>query len=195
MQLEPLIAQYGLLALFLGAGIEGETVVLLGGAFAHRGSFSPVAAVAAAATGSFIADQLFFLIGRRFREHRWVVKVRQRPVYARAAKIFDKHPVAFVFGFRFVYGMRTVSPIAIGTTTLPAARFALLNAMAALLWATVFITLGYSFGAGLEAMLGRIHNVGHFALIAAGAALAVGLIAWAVHRRRVAYDDDETPSG
>ena len=60
MTLEAVLSQYGFAALFLGAGIEGETVVVLGGVMVHRGLIAYPAAIAAAALGSFIADQIFF---------------------------------------------------------------------------------------------------------------------------------------
>ena len=69
MSIELLITRYGLAAVFLGAGIEGETMVVTGGLLAH-GGLMPVTGVAiAAAAGSFVADQLFFAAGRRFRDH------------------------------------------------------------------------------------------------------------------------------
>ena len=71
MTLELLIAKYGLLAVFLGAGIEGETMVILGGVFAHRHLMTYWEAAAAATAGSFIADQLFFFAGRHARRWPW----------------------------------------------------------------------------------------------------------------------------
>lgn len=153
MTLEAVLSQYGLAALFLGAGIEGETVVVLGGVMVHRGLIAYPAAIAAAALGSCIADQIFFALGRRFRDHRYVRRVQQKAAFRRAIDVFEQRPVLFVFGFRFLYGLRTVSPIAIGTTALPASRFMAINALAAVVWATVFVTLGYLFGEGIEAAL------------------------------------------
>ncbi|WP_375403439.1 hypothetical protein [uncultured Sphingomonas sp.] len=69
MTLDPLVARYGLLALFLGAGIEGETTATLGGVFAHRGSF-PLPAAMAAAGGSFAADQILFAVVQLVRWRR-----------------------------------------------------------------------------------------------------------------------------
>ncbi len=171
MNLEALLAQFGLPAIFLGAAAEGETAVLLGGMIVHRGLVGFGPAIAAAALGSFLADQLFFFLGHRFRDHPRVLRIRARPAFQRASAAFSRYPTAFVFAFRFLYGLRTVSPLAIGTTGFPARRFLLLNALAALLWATVFITLGYLFGQSVEAVFGRIRPVEHVLL--AGIALAV----------------------
>ena len=149
--IESLIARYGLFALFLGAAFEGETVVVIGGIMVHRDLLPFLPAIAVAACGSFIADQIFFWIGRRHRDHRFVVRMKRRPAFARAVAAFERHPVAFTFAFRFLYGLRTVSPIAIGTTRLTTARFVTINAVAALAWAATFILLGYCFGHAFEA--------------------------------------------
>lgn len=184
MTLEAVLSQYGLAALFLGAGIEGETVVVLGGVMVHRGLIAYPAAIAAAALGSCIADQIFFALGRRFRDHRYVRRVQQKAAFRRAIDVFEQRPVLFVFGFRFLYGLRTVSPIAIGTTALPASRFMAINALAAVVWATVFVTLGYLFGEGIEAAFGRVRDVGHVLLPVLAVRLLVGLAAHFRHRRR-----------
>lgn len=182
MTLEAILSQYGLAALFLGAGIEGETVVVLGGVMVHRGLIAYPAAIAAAALGSFVADQIFFALGRRFRNHRYVQRVQQKAAFRRAIDVFERRPV--LFGFRFLYGLRTVSPIAIGTTALPASRFMAINALAAMVWATVFVTLGYLFGQGIEAAFGRVRDVGHVLLPVLAVLLLVGLAAHFRHRRR-----------
>ena len=116
LTIEALIARYGLAAIFIGAGIEGETSVLAGGLFAHEGMLSLPGAMIAAASGSFLADQAFFAAGRRFRDHRWVQRAQHKPAFAKALETLERHPIGFIFAFRFLYGLRTVSPIAIGTT-------------------------------------------------------------------------------
>lgn len=183
MTIETLIARYGLFALFAGAGIEGETMVVLGGIMVQRGVFPFAGAVLAAAAGSFIADQLFFAGGRRFRNHPRVRRIAVRPAFARALRAFERRPTLFVFAFRFLYGLRTVSPVAIGTTHLPTARFMLLNGAAALLWATIFVSIGYWFGHGLSAAIGRW--LPSWQVLTAGgiAAVLAGAIAWIWRRR------------
>ncbi len=184
MTIEALVARYGVAALFLGAGIEGETVVVLGGIMVHRGALPFAGAVLAAALGSFVADQLFFAGGRRFRDHARIRRIAARPAFARALTAFERRPTLFVFAFRFLYGLRTVSPVAIGTTRLPAMRFVLLNGAAALVWATMFVSIGYWFGHGLTEAIGRW--IPSWQVLAAGGAaivLAAG-VAWGVRRRQ-----------
>ncbi len=157
MALDILIARYGLVAVFLGAGIEGETSVIGAGLLAHEGLLDPYAVAAAASAGSLVADQLFFLIGRLFRHRPRVEAVLQRPSVERVMHMLERHPTAFIFGFRFLYGLRTISPIAIGTTAVPTARFLIVNLAAAILWGALFTALGYGFGSGLERLVGKLH--------------------------------------
>lgn len=183
MTIETLIARFGLAAVFFGAGIEGETMVVTGGVLSHDGLLPVFGVAIAAAAGSFVADQAFFAIGRRFREHPRVRRIEAKPAFAKALDLFERHPTAFVFGFRFLYGLRTVSPMAIGTTRLPTARFAVLNLAAATLWAALFTGIGYVFADGIERLFGRIKSVEHVVI---GVLIAAMVVAGAMHlwRRR-----------
>ncbi|AGH48212.1 hypothetical protein G432_02420 [Sphingomonas sp. MM-1] len=178
MTVEALIARYGLLAIFIGAGVEGETVVVTGGLLAHQGLLPLPGAMIAAALGSCLADQLFFAAGRRFRDRPRVRRLIARPAFARAFAMFERHPLAFVFGFRFLYGLRTVSPIAIGTSRLPARTFLLMNAIAAAIWGVVFTGIGYAFGQGIERLFGRLRTAEHVIAAVAGVAIILLAATW-----------------
>lgn len=175
MAIETLLARYGLAAVFLGAGIEGETIVVTGGLLAHNGLLPFFGVAIAAAAGSFIADQLFFALGRRFRDHSRIKRIEAKPAFARALTLFEHHPTAFVFGFRFLYGLRTVSPIAIGTSAIRTHRFAAINAAAAAVWAVLFTGIGYVFADGIERFFGKIKSVEHVVIgVLVGAAIIGG---------------------
>ena len=184
MSMEALLQHYGLAALFVGAAIEGETVVVGGGLLAHKGYVPLAGAMAAASAGSFVADQLFFLAGRRFRDHRWVRRVTEKPAFARALAALERYPIGFIFAFRFIYGLRTVSPVAIGTSRVDARTYLIVNVVAAIVWGVAFTAIGYAFGhqvehllhrftPGLPLMLGAVGMLGGLAL-----AVHVGRLAW-----------------
>jgi membrane protein DedA with SNARE-associated domain len=186
MTIETLIAHYGLAAILIGAGVEGETVVIAGGVLAHRGLVPLWAAGVAAAIGSFAADQLFFAAGRYFRDYPRIRRMEQRPAFAKALVTLEHHPVMFIMGFRFLYGLRTISPIAIGTSHIRARTFVLLNALAAIVWAVIFTGIGYGFGGGIERLLGKSLSTGRLLPIAAVVIVALlGLaqaVRWLHHR-------------
>lgn len=181
MNIEALVAQYGLIALFVGSGIEGEAVVVAGGLVAHRGLVPLGGAMIAASMGSFIADQIWFQIGRRFRDARSVTRAREKAAFARAIEALERHPVGFIFAFRFIYGLRTISPIAIGTSNVEARTYLLVNAIAAVLWGCAFTLAGYVFGNSFERLFGRFKPHGHQWLYVAGALVVVGAIVGLSH--------------
>jgi membrane protein DedA with SNARE-associated domain len=185
LAIEAIIARYGVWAVLAGAGIEGEAVVVTAGILAHKGLLPIWGVAVAAAVGSCLIDQLWFLLGRYFRASRWVQAAKVRPAFQRALRILEKHPTPFILAFRFIYGMRTVSPIAIGTSAVPARTFVPLNMLAAAIWGPLIAWLGYLFGKALDPWL---HDVKSIILIAAGVAvmIAVGGLAvrWIIRARR-----------
>ena len=184
MTLPELIAHYGLPALFLGAAVEGETVVVAGGVAAHQGLLPLAGAMIATASGSFAADQAWFAAGRHFRDHRRVQQARGKPAFAKAMEWLERYPIGFIFAFRFLYGLRTVSPIAIGTTRVPARTFVLVNAVSAVVWGVVFTTIGYLFGRAFERLVGRVTAHWPWAVAAlAVAGIGFALLRWRKGRR------------
>ena len=186
MSIESLIEHYGLVALLLGAGLEGEAVVITGGVLAHRGLVPIGGAMTATAAGSFLADQLLFLAGRKFRTHRWVVGLHAKPAFGRAISLIERYPIGFIFAFRFLYGLRTISPIAIGTTHVRMRTYLLVNAASAIVWAITFTSIGYLFGHALEALLGKLLTPTHigiaFVVIGASTLLILAIRRWRCHR-------------
>ncbi|WP_375291219.1 DedA family protein [Qipengyuania sp.] len=189
MNLSQLISDYGLWAVGLGAGIEGETVLILGGMAVHRGLLPLVPAILAAAAGSFVADQIFFAIGRRFRDAPRVMRLRKGKAYGRAMAAFHRHPTGFVFAFRFIYGFGTISPLAIGTSDLPASRFVIVNALAALVWSSIVIGAGYAAGQTIEAVFGRIRPFAHVVVPAIVVTLVLALVVRRIFRSRMRKGD------
>ena len=141
-------------------------------------------AMIVAVLGSFTADQAWFQIGRRYRDHRWVVRARRQPAFARAIRALERHPVGFIFAFRFLYGLRTVSPIAIGTSSVAARTYLAVNAAAALVWGCTFTLVGYVFGSAFEEFLGRLRPHGRDWLWIALALVVAGAIVGIVYKWR-----------
>lgn len=154
-EIESLIAHYGLIAIVIGAALEGETVAMIGGMSAHRGLFALPAAWAAVLAGTMIADQGLYYAGRMLKDQPRILRLRATDRFQKAQRLFERHPQSFVLLFRFLYGMRTVSPLLIGTSGFPPARFAVLNLIAAMFWATLFVGVGFMFGIGIERLFAR----------------------------------------
>lgn len=59
-----------------------------------------------------------------------------------------------------------------------------INALAATVWAAVFVTLGFVFGEGIEAVFGRIRDVSHVLLPVFAMLILIGVAAHFWRRRR-----------
>ena len=176
------IEQYGLLAVFLGCVAEGESAAILGGFFAHQQVFVLWHAFLAAGLGAFVGDTFFFILGRSFADHRYVVRLRRRPGFRRAFRLLNTHPNIFVLSNRYVYGMRLVGGVAAGLSTIPAPRFVILNAISSVIWAVLFSTIGYVFGLGAEHFIGQALMRHERLLVGLGIGLTVAILAWFVAR-------------
>lgn len=177
-----LIEQYGLLAVFLGCVAEGESAAILGGFFAHQQVFVPWHTVLAAALGAFVGDTFFFILGRSFADHPYVVRLRRRPGFRRAFCMLNTHPDIFVLSNRYIYGMRLVGGIAAGLSNIAAPRFIILNAMSSVIWAVLFSTVGYVFGLGAEHFVGQALMHHERLLVGLGIGLTVAVFAWLIAR-------------
>jgi len=172
---EELIQRFGYLAILVGTFLEGETVLLLGGFAAHRGYLDLVGVMAAAFAGSLAGDWLYFEIGRR----QGMAFLEERPAWRsrvdRALRMVHTHQTLLILGFRFLYGIRTVAPFALGASGVSPLRFALLNIPSAAIWAVAFGGLGYVLGDTLEAVMGDLARYEHLVF---AAIVAAGFAAW-----------------
>ena len=180
-----LIEQYGYLALFIGCLAEGETFTLLGGVAAHEGLLHYGVVVLVAALGGMIGDQLLFFLGRyygarilrRFRQHQEKID--------RANRLIHRRPVLFVIGVRFMYGFRLIGPVIIGASRLKPARFFLLNVIGAVLWAVIFVSLGYLGGQVIAPWLHQLdQHLKHLLWVAGALALVWGVRLWLRRRAK-----------
>jgi membrane protein DedA with SNARE-associated domain len=180
-----LVETYGLWAVGLGAILEGETVLLLGGFFAHRGYMNPVAVWAVAALGAFVGDQIWFWLGREHGPRLLERFPRLAAGVARADPVIARHPAVAAISVRFLYGLRLAGPIALGMTSIPATVFAVANAAGAAVWAAIFTAIGWTFGLAATRVLADIgRHEGWLALVLLAAGLAIFAVMRHQNRRR-----------
>jgi membrane protein DedA with SNARE-associated domain len=184
------LAALGPFAIALGAAFEGQTAVIAGGVMAREQILSPAVVVLAAALGSGIVDYLLFVLGRSFRHTGWVKKVAAKPAFDKALLLIERYPAGFILSFRFLYGLRAAGPVAVGVSQVSTGKFAILNAVAAGIWAGAFVALGYAFGPAVMALLGGLFA--HAAPIAAGATVIAVVAALAFWRWRVWVAQERT---
>ncbi len=173
--LSEMIAKYGYLAVFVGTFFEGETILVLGGFAAHRGYLELPYVMLAAFVGTFMGDQLYYFIGRRWGVRLLEKRPRWRERSAKAMALLHKYDVIFILSFRFIYGVRSVSPFVIGMSGISPMRFMPLNLIAAFIWAIAVGLLGYLFGEVFQRYMAEIKQYEFYVL---GGIAGIGLLLW-----------------
>ncbi len=141
-----LLKEYGYIILFVWSIFEGETGLVMAGILSHTGDMNLWLAILVAALGGFLGDQIYFYLGRINKT--WVLKELEahRRKFAKARLLLRKYGGWVVFIQRFIYGMRTIIPMAIGVSGYDSRKYALINLISAFVWASVTIIPAYYFG-------------------------------------------------
>jgi membrane protein DedA with SNARE-associated domain len=140
------LKEYGYVILFLWSILEGEMGLVMAGTMSYTGDMNIYLAIFVAGTGGFVGDQIYFYIGRFNRQYIHKKLKSQRRKIALATILLEKYGWAIIFVQRYMYGMRTIIPMTIGTTKYSAKMFALINLISAYVWASITIILAYIFG-------------------------------------------------
>jgi len=179
--LQAFLQDYGYLALFIGTFFEGETILVLAGFLASRGYLDIYLVMLTAASGGYCGDQLWYFLGRRKGRQILARKPHWEALGEKALNHLRRYPDIWVLGFRFVYGLRTVMPVAIGISGYPPLRFLLLNAISAAIWAIALGAAAFHLGSALELIL---ENIQHYELWVIGGLILAGGLLWLWRRYR-----------
>jgi membrane protein DedA with SNARE-associated domain len=176
MDLASLLHQYGYLLIFLGTLAEGETLLMLGGYFAHRGYLNLGGVIATSFIAAVCGDQLFFHLGRSHAKGLLARFPRLRDKVNLALQRVEQHQVKVVLSMRFLWGLRIALPVALGLTSMDARKFFWLNLLSASVWSCTFALVGF----GTSQLVARIvDNLHHYEKwIAVALLLVAAVILW-----------------
>jgi membrane protein DedA with SNARE-associated domain len=155
-EITQLIHDYGLIVVFLAAGLQavgfpvpGGTALVAAGIDASTKHGLPLVwVIVVGALGALTGTMIGFALGR-WRGDRVLVRlgrlVRQKPERVQQLREwFQDHTVAPLFIARFFTGLRNVAGLVAGATGIPALRVLAVSAAACTLWSAI-ITLEYYF--------------------------------------------------
>ncbi len=165
---------YGIVAAFIlleciGIPIPGETVLLVAAGFAGAGKLS-IAAVIIVASGAGVLGGtggywLGRLLGIGFVERwgRYVGLTRDK--IQRLTDFFIRNGATTVFFGRFISILRTYLSVFAGISKMPYLPFTVFNALGAVVWASIFGTIGYVFGKHIDEVENSVRIFGWGALL------------------------------
>ncbi len=181
MSLEHLVTNYGYIGVLIGTFLEGKTILVIAGFMSHRGYLELPLVILAAFTGTLAGDQLYFYIGRIKDKAFLEKRPKWQPKVNRVQNLLVKHQTLLILGFRFIYGVRTVTPFILGMSKVSPLKYLLLNICGALLWAIVFGVAGYYFGFTLELLAGKIKKYEIFIILGM---IIVSILFWLCYKRK-----------
>jgi membrane protein DedA with SNARE-associated domain len=167
-----------LIGLILPAG----PTIVLGTVLAVQGHFSVWWVFAFTALGGTLGDHLGFFWGRRAGRHVLrsdgrLARAAQRH-WGQAEELFGRHPIYAVSFARLISFVRTLMPLAAGTSQTTYRAFAFYDLLGIAGWSTAHILVGYLAGESWQQMV-RLMGIGWTAVF-----VLLGGALWLVHRRR-----------
>jgi membrane protein DedA with SNARE-associated domain len=192
MDLPALLHHYGYLLILLGTFAEGESLLVLGGYFAHRGYLDLGGVIATAFVAAVCGDQIFFHLGRRHATRIFERFPRLHDKVRIALHRAERHQNLVVLGMRFLWGLRIALPLAMGMTRMNGRKFFWLNLLSAAVWSVLFASLGYGTSQLFERVVSDLHA---YEMWIAGALLLLGAIVlgvrWIGARRPEQFRDSD----
>lgn len=191
-----LIAQYGLLLIFLNVLVEQAGVpvpavptLVVAGALVANGQISLVGVLLVTLLACLLSDLMWYWAGRHFGAGvmRILCRISLSPdtCVRKSERHFQRWRGQVLLIAKFVPGLSTVAPPLVGAMGLPVSRFVLLDGLGSLLWAGVAVGAGYVFHAQIDRVLAALANTGTVALAGVFGLLAFYILAKWWQRRRL----------
>lgn len=153
--MEDFIIRFGLVAVFVGASIEGDVVLVLSGVTAHLGLLNLWVAMGAGAAGCFTGDLACYAIGRSRSD-----AIRRSRVYGKFGPVVERlaSRVGFsqILAARFLYGTRVATMLFWGVHRLSLAKFVSVDVAGCAAWAALLGIAGYGASSGAAVLLGEV---------------------------------------
>jgi membrane protein DedA with SNARE-associated domain len=157
--LRMLVENYGYVAVAIGCFFEGETAVILGILASQHGYLIFQNVLIAGFVGTVIGDNFWFHLGRKMGEPLLQRNADWRAKAERVEKLMERYGAPVMIGFRFLYGLRSITPFMLGAARISPWRFLMYEATGALLWTSLVGAIGFYLGAAVERVIARIHSL------------------------------------
>ena len=169
------LATYGYIALFLYSLGGGFVGLMAAGVLSYMGKLDLATSMAVAMLSNFLGDTLLFYMARYHKHDVLKYFHKHRRKLALSHMLMKKHGNWIIFMQKFVYGIKTLIPLAIGITKYDFVKFSVLNFLAAIVW-TLVVGLG-SYLAG-KPILGAYEFIADRPYIAPLIIFVLGALIW-----------------
>ena len=129
---------YGYIILFLYSFGGGFAAILAAGVLSYAGKMDLATSMAIAFTANVIGDSVLFYMSRYHKADIMGYLHKHKRKLALSHLLMKKHGSWVIIMQKFVYGIKTLIPLAIGLTKYDFTRFTILNILGAAIWTVVF---------------------------------------------------------
>jgi membrane protein DedA with SNARE-associated domain len=157
---------------FVWTAMQGQSFLIFAGAAAAQDVLDIRTLILCAWAGGFFGDQVCFYLGRKYGTKILHKFPKMETAIQRVLIKIERHDRVFILIYRFIYGVRNISPFALGMSHLTWKEYTTWNVVGALIAALGYSMLGFLFGEVLDNVLGELHG-----LFIAVAVLIVVLVA------------------
>ena len=163
----------------LGLVMPGESLVLMGGFLAEQGFLDFRVLILVISVAAVLGDSVGYELGR-YLGREWLLKhggrfgLRQEHL-DRVDGFFVHHGGKAVFGSHFLHLLRSLMPFVAGARRMRYLWFLLFNALGCIVWAAVFVSLGYLAGGAWRV---AAKWIGRASEIVGGALLLAVALGW-----------------
>lgn len=193
-----LVAQYGLLLVFLnvlveqvGVPVPAVPTLMVAGAVAASGKLPLIGVVAVALLACLLGDLVWYWAGRRFGGGvmRTICRISLSPdsCVKQSELRFQRWRGQVLLVAKFIPGLSTVAPPLVGAMGLRLPAFLWMDGLGSLLWVGIAVALGQAFASQIDALLAALANAGTvaFEVVLGVLALYIAIKWW--QRRRLLH--------
>ena len=144
--MEQLIQDWGYVALFLYSFGGGFVGLVFAGVLSYAGDLNIYVSIIVAGISNFLGDQFLFFLARKNKSYAKDMMKKYGRKIALAHLMMRKYGSLVVFVQKYIYGIKTLIPLAMGLTKYSAVKFMIFNILATILWAVIVGYASYSAG-------------------------------------------------
>lgn len=163
--MEEMIRDWGYIVLFLYSFGGGFVALVVAGILAFSGELNIYTVIIVAGVANFIGDQFLFTLARKNKAQAKQMMQKHRRKIAMSHLLMKKYGSWVIFLQKYVYGIKTLIPLAMGLTKYDYKKFMFFNVFATALWAIFIGTASYLMGDLVYTYIEEFKSYG-FALVA-----------------------------
>ncbi len=169
------LTTYGYIGLFLYSLGGGFVGLLAAGVLSYAGKMDLSTSIAVAFVANFLGDMLLFYMSRYQKKDIMNYMHKHKRKLALSHILMKKYGSWVIFMQKYVYGIKTLIPLAIGLTKYDFRRFGILNLFASAIWAVI---VGYGSYASGKPLIALYENVADKPYLAPVILVVFGGVIW-----------------